>query len=46
MSSNSTALVADAALINIDDAADFALGLGAFDVLNLAGRAHLRDPGA
>src|SRR5262249_4904436 len=39
-------LVADAALINIDDAADFALALGAFDVLNLFGRAHLRDPGA
>src|SRR5215472_888335 len=39
-------LVADAALINIDDAADFALALGAFDVLNLLGRAHLRDPGA
>src|SRR5215471_3145973 len=39
-------LVADAALINVDDAADFALSLGAFDILKLASRAQLRNPGA
>ena len=39
-------LVADAALIDVDDAADFLLALGAGDVLHLAGGAQLRDPGA
>ena len=39
-------LVADPALIDVDDAADFLLALGAVDVLQLAGGAQLRDPGA
>ena len=38
-------LVADAPLIDIDDAADFPLALGAGNVLQLAGGAQLRDPG-
>ena len=39
-------LVADPALIDVDDAADLLLALGAGDVLQLAGGAQLRDPGA
>ncbi len=39
-------LVADVALIDVDDAADLLLALGARDVLQLAGGAQLRDPGA
>ena len=39
-------LVADAALVDVDDAADLLLVLGALDVLQLAGGAQLRDPGA
>ena len=39
-------LVADVALIDVDDAADFLFALGAGDVLQLACGAQLRDPGA
>ncbi len=39
-------LVADAALIDVDDAADLLLALGALDVLQFARGAQLRDPGA
>ena len=39
-------LVADVALVDIDDAADLLLALGALDVLQFAGGAQLRDPGA
>ena len=39
-------LVADSALIDVDDAADLLLALGAGDVLQLAEGAQLRDPGA
>ena len=39
-------LVADVALIDVDDAADLLLALGAGDVLQFAGGAQLRDPGA
>ena len=39
-------LVADAALIDVDDAADLLLALGAGDVLQFAVGAQLRDPGA
>ena len=38
--------IADLALEDIDDAADLALALGAADVRHLAGRLHLREPGA
>jgi len=38
--------VADAALVDVDDAADLLLALGARDVLQLAGGAQLRDPSA
>ena len=39
-------LVADAALVDVDDAADLLLALGAGDVLQFAVGAQLRDPGA
>ncbi len=39
-------LVADLALIDVDDAADFLLALGALDVLHFARGAQVRDPGA
>jgi hypothetical protein len=39
-------LVANPPLINIDDAADLELAIGTPDVLQLAGRPRLRDPGA
>ena len=38
--------IADLALVDIDDAADLALTLGAADVGDLAGRLHLREPSA
>ena len=38
--------VADLALVDVDDAADLALALGAADVHDLAGGFHLREPGA
>ena len=38
--------IADLALVDVDDAADLALALGAADVRHLAGRFHLREPGA
>jgi hypothetical protein len=39
-------LVADPALIDVDDAANFALALGTRDVLQFAGRAQSRNPSA
>jgi hypothetical protein len=38
--------IADLALVDVDDAADLALALGAADVHHLAGRLHLRQPSA
>src|SRR5712671_5262672 len=37
--------IADLALIDVDDAADLALALGAADVRDFASRLHLREPG-
>ena len=46
MSSNSTALLPVLALIEIDDAADLLVAVGAAHNLQFVGRFHLAEPGA